>query len=156
MPHTNPDVVTALLMLDDMTLDNGCLMVVPGSRREGQSSLWHENVFTGEVAATVTESCGQRAKPITGKAGDVCLMHAELLHGSEPNRSGRARGLYICVYSAADAFLLRPNSLPNRYEGKTVRGEPSRYARIRAGTVELPADSQLASFFQLQSQHARD
>ena len=32
-PHTNDDVVTALLMLDDMTPENGCLMVVPGSHR---------------------------------------------------------------------------------------------------------------------------
>ena len=32
-PHTNDDVVTALLMLDDMTLENGCLQVVPGSHR---------------------------------------------------------------------------------------------------------------------------
>lgn len=32
-PHTNDDVVTALLMLDDVSEENGCLMVVPGSHK---------------------------------------------------------------------------------------------------------------------------
>ena len=156
VPHTNPDVVTALLLLDDMTLENGCLMGVPGSHLEGQSTLWRGEVFTGEVDAKMTESCKQRAKPVTGQAGDVCLMHAELLHGSQPNRSSRPRGLYICMYSASDAFLLRPNSLPNRFEGSMVRGQPATHARLREGRVELPEDSHRASFFQLQSEHLND
>ena len=139
-----------------MTLDNGCLMGVAGSHLEGQSTLWRDDVFTGEVDAAVTEVCGQRAKPITGKAGDVCLMHAELLHGSQPNASAHSRGLYICMYSAADAFLLRPNSLPNSLEGNIVRGTHARYARLREGRVELPEDSHRASFFQLQSEHTND
>ena len=82
VPHTNPDVVTALLLLDDMTLTNGCLLGVPASHREGQCTLWRERVFTGEVGTAVSALCDQRAIPITGRAGDVCLMHAELLHGS--------------------------------------------------------------------------
>ena len=49
-PHTNDDIVTALLMLDDMTLDNGCLMVVPGSHLQGQVSLWSDDTFTGEAS----------------------------------------------------------------------------------------------------------
>lgn len=156
VPHTNADVVTALLLLDDMTLENGCLMGVPGSHREGQASLWRGDVFTGEVDAKVTKFCTQRAEPVTGQAGDVCLMHAELLHGSQPNRSAHSRGLYICMYSASDAFLLRPNSLPNCFEGNIVRGEPASHARLRAGRVELPEDSHRASFFQLQSEHSQD
>ncbi len=156
VPHTNPDIITALLLLDDMTLDNGCLMGVPGSHLEGQSTLWRDDVFTGEVDGEVTNSCMQRAKPVTGWAGDVCLIHAELLHGSEPNRSDYPRGLYICMYSAADAFLLRPNSLPNRFEGSIVRGKGARHARLREGCVELPEDSHRGSFFQLQSEHLHD
>ena len=31
-PHTNDDVVTALLLLDDVDEENGCLMVVPGTQ----------------------------------------------------------------------------------------------------------------------------
>ena len=46
-PHTNDDVVTALLMLDDMTAENGCLMVVPGSHRGPMYSLFDGERFTG-------------------------------------------------------------------------------------------------------------
>ncbi|MFO0995733.1 MAG: phytanoyl-CoA dioxygenase family protein [Alphaproteobacteria bacterium] len=150
VPHTNGDVVTGLLMLDDMTLENGCLMVVPGSHREGQASLWAGERFTGSVSQEKAAECARRAVPITGRAGDVCLMHAKLLHGSEPNASGSPRRLYICMYSAADAFLLQRNSLPNRFEGAIVRGTPTRRARLEAGSVELPEIFRQASFFQVQ------
>jgi hypothetical protein len=34
-PHTNDDIVTALLFLDDIDEDNGCLTVVPARTRAG-------------------------------------------------------------------------------------------------------------------------
>lgn len=156
VPHTNSDVLTALLMLDDMTLENGCLMVVPGSHREGQASLWAGERFTGSVSPEKAAECARRAVPITGQAGDVCLMHAKLLHGSEPNASASQRRLYISMYSAADAFLLQRNSLPNRFEGAIVRGAATRRARLEAGAVELPEIFRMASFFQVQEAGARD
>ena len=152
VPHTNADVITALLALDDIDADNGCLQVVPGSHGKGQFSLWREDQFTGEVSADVARQCAAQAIAVSAKAGDVCLMHVELLHGSNANTSTRERGLYICMYAATDAFLLSPNSLPNKDEGKVVRGVPSRTARVDARQVELPADSNHASFFQLQEQ----
>lgn len=155
VPHTNPDVVTALLMLDDMTQDNGALLVVPGSHRGEQKPLWQKGIFTGEVSAEVAAECERLAVAVTGRAGDVCLMHAELLHGSKPNHSPMPRGLYICMYSAADAFLLQPNSLPNRFEGQIVHGRKSRRARLRGGLVDLPETSHRASFFQLQTENKR-
>ncbi len=155
VPYTNDDAFTALAMLDDMTLDNGCLMVVPGSHREGQASLWQGERFTGSVSAEKTAECKRRAVPIVGKAGDVCLMHTLLLHGSDANASDRPRRLFICGYSAADAFPLVRASLPNRFQGAIVRGKASRHARLRAGSVELPTEFNMASFFQLQERSAR-
>ena len=40
MPHTNDDVVTALLMVDDVTPENGPPEVAPGSHRD-LAHLWH-------------------------------------------------------------------------------------------------------------------
>ncbi len=151
-PHTNEDMVTALLLLDDMTLENGCLMVVPGSHRQGQVSLWRDDVFTGQVAPEKEAQCGRDAVPILGTAGNVCLMHGLALHGSEPNSSQRPRGLYICVYTAADAFPLEGNSLPDELEGRIVRGRPTRTARLTEGRVELRGAYRSSSFFQVQGQ----
>lgn len=151
-PHTNDDVVTGLLLLDDMTAANGPLQVVPGSHREGQKSLWQDDVFTGQVDPADRAELVDRLVELHGTAGDVCLMHTNLVHGSAPNRSDRRRALHISVYSAADAFPLRRSPLPNRLEGKIVRGEATRFARLAAGRIELPADFRAASFFHLTGQ----
>ena len=151
-PHTNDAVVTALLMLDDMTADNGCLMAVPGSHRGPVHSLFDGERFTGFVAPAVERSLRKREVPVLGSAGSVCLMHTRLAHGSEPNRSSAPRGLYICVYSAADAFPIARNPMPNRNEGLVVRGRPTRRARLAEATVELPEQPLRASFFAVQEE----
>ena len=71
--------------------------------------------------------------PVTGSAGSVCLMHTRLAHGSDANRSDRSRGLYICVYTAADAFPLARNPMANPNEGMIVRGRKTRKARLSEG-----------------------
>ncbi len=151
-PHTNDDLVTALLFLDDMTADNGCLVVVPGSHRDGQRSLWRGDRFAGEIAPEAAAELEARSVTVTGTAGQVCLMHTRLVHGSKRNASSSPRGLFIAVYAAADAFPLCPSPLPNRFEGEIVRGKPSRVARLTEGRVELPAPYRHASFFEVQEQ----
>jgi ectoine hydroxylase-related dioxygenase (phytanoyl-CoA dioxygenase family) len=151
-PHSNDDVVTALLMLDDMTLENGCLQVVPGSHRGPIHSLFDGERFTGFIAPAVVEELKVRQVPITGPAGSVCLMHTRLAHGSDANRSARPRGLYICVYTAADAVPLARNPMANPNEGLIVRGQKKRQARLMEGLVELPEQPKMASFFAVQGQ----
>jgi len=151
-PHTNDDLVTVLLMLDDMTLANGCLKVVPGSHREGQVSLWHDGVFTGETAPEATDDYERRAVAVTGRAGDACLMHTSLMHGSAPNDSAHPRGLFIAVYAAADAVPLAPSPLPNRFAGAIVRGRARHTARLTVAEVELPPPYRNTSFFEVQGQ----
>ena len=151
-PHSNDDVVTALLMLDEVTEDNGCLMVVPGSHTGPMHSIFQDGVFTGRVSAAVEAGMKARQVPVTGPAGSVCLMHTRLMHGSEPNRSDRSRGLYICVYSAADAIPLAANPMPGPNEGLIVRGRPVGTARMAALEVELPKQPKSASFFTVQGQ----
>ena len=89
---------------------------------------------------------------MTGKAGDVCLMHTRLVHGSAPNGSDRPRCLFICVYTAADAFPLARNPMPSELEGTIVRGERTRVARLMQADIELPEQPKMASFFAVQGQ----
>lgn len=153
-PHTNDDIVTALLMLDDMTLENGCLQVVPGSHRGSIHSLFDGERFTGFIAPEVVQELKTREVPVTGPAGSVCLMHTRLAHGSDANRSARPRGLYICVYTAADAVPLARNPMANPNEGLIVRGRKTRTARLTIGEVELPEQPKAASFFAVQGQRS--
>ncbi len=153
-PHTNLDMAETLLLLDDMTLENGCLKVVPASHREGQVTLWREGRFAGEVGPEQVRDFEARAKPILGEAGAVCVMHPLLMHGSDANRSTASRNLFITCYTAADAFPLAPSPLPNRFEGAMVRGKPSRHARLAEMSVELPSAWKNASFFEVQGQQS--
>ena len=151
-PHTNDHLVTALVALDNVDMENGPLRVVPGSHLTGQVSLWQGGAFTGQVDADAAKVYEANSIPLAQKPGSVCLMHTKLMHGSDPNRSKAPRGLYICVYAAADAFALSPSPLPNRFDGQIVRGNASRQARLTEGRVELPAAWKEAAFFAVQGQ----
>jgi ectoine hydroxylase-related dioxygenase (phytanoyl-CoA dioxygenase family) len=154
-PHTNDDIVTALLFLDDIDEDNGCLTVVPGSHKGPVLSLFDGERFTGAVAADAEKQALAQSIPCVGKAGTVCLMQTKLLHGSAANRSDASRGLYICVYTAADAVPIARNPMPSLNEGRIVRGKEARFARLSAGLVELPKQPKTASFFTVIGQESK-
>ena len=153
-PHSNDDVVTALLLLDDVTEDNGCLMVVPGSHKGKMYSLYDGNQFIGRVDDATETFLKSKQIPVVGSAGDVCLMHTRLAHGSAPNKSETPRGLYICVYTAADAIPLARNPMPSLNEGLIGRGEKQISARMINFEVELPQQPKSASFFTVQGQES--
>jgi ectoine hydroxylase-related dioxygenase (phytanoyl-CoA dioxygenase family) len=146
-PHSNDDLITALLMIDEVTDANGPLEVVSGSHKGPLESLWHGGKFTGAVDPATTERCVAQAVRCTGRAGSVCLMHTRLLHGSAPNTSNGPRTLFIAVYSAEDAVPLCDNPLPSRHEGLIVHGEATGMVRITPNTLRMPEKPKGASFF---------
>lgn len=152
-PHSNDDLVTALLMVDDVTDENGPLQVVPGSHRGEIHDLWHDGIFTGAVDDAVAAASVDRAVTCCGRAGTVCLMHTRLLHGSSPNRSDAPRTLFITVYAADDALPLSPNPVPSRHQGEIVRGVESGQMRSVVFDIPLPQLPRTASFFDQQAKH---
>ena len=146
-PMTNDDIITCLLFLDDVTMENGPLKVIPGSHKGPLYSHWHNGVFTGSVDETIIDNYRDNIVSCTGKAGSVCLMHASLLHGSTPNLSDRPRTLYITTYYAEDAIELSPNHLPSKLTHELVRGEVSGRVRCSNYDMALPAVPKSTSFF---------
>ncbi|WP_282610133.1 phytanoyl-CoA dioxygenase family protein [Pelagibius sp. Alg239-R121] len=146
-PHSNPDLVTALLMVDEVTEENGPLEVVPGSHVGPIHSLWHDGHFTGAVAEDIAADFQKRAVKCFGPAGSVCLMHTRLAHGSAPNLSQQPRTLSITVYAAADAAACSPNPVPSTLDGEIVRGTEPNRIRCEAYEVEIPEYPRGASFF---------
>jgi ectoine hydroxylase-related dioxygenase (phytanoyl-CoA dioxygenase family) len=150
-PMTNDNMITALLFLDEVTLENGPLEVCPGTHKGPFHSLWHDGVFTGAVADDVFEDYKENLVKCTGKAGTVCLMHASLLHGSAPNLSDKPRTLYIATYYAEDALELSPNHLPSVHNHTLVRGEATGRVRCSAFEMEIPEKPTSTSFFEQQA-----
>jgi ectoine hydroxylase-related dioxygenase (phytanoyl-CoA dioxygenase family) len=146
-PHSNADLMTALLMVDEVTVENGPLEVVPGSHNGPIHSLWHDGIFTGSICPDSVAAMRDAAVSCTGPAGSVCLMHTRLAHASAPNRSDRSRTLFICVYGAGDAVPYGPSPVPTAHQGLFVRGADP--GRVRTGDFEmdLPEPPMGASFF---------
>ena len=71
-PHSNDDIMTVLYFLDDVTLENGPLEVVPKSHKGEIYSLWQDGVFTGAVDKAIENKYRNLSVKCTGKAGDAC------------------------------------------------------------------------------------
>ena len=149
-PHTNDDLITALLMVDEVTEENGPLEVWADTHKGEIHTLWHDGQFTGAVSDDVTKEALEKRTICTGKAGSVCLMHTRLLHGSAPNNSDAPRTLYICVYSAADAMPISPSPVPTKDQGMIVRGEDKGQVRAVPYDMPMPQLPKGASFFDQQ------
>ena len=150
-PMTNDDIITCLLFIDDVTLENGPLEVVPGTHKGPLYSHWHNGIFTGSVSDEILAEHEDKIIRCTGKAGSVCLMHASLLHGSAPNLSNKSRTLYISTYYAEDAIELSPNHLPSTLTHELVRGEASGRVRCSTYDMQLPEVPKGTSFFAQQA-----
>ena len=149
--HTNDDMLAVLYFLDEVTLENGPLEVVPGSHRGPLYEHWHDGVFTGAVGPEVVEMARAEAIPCIGPAGSACLMHGRLLHGSGPNLSDRPRTLFISAYRSEDSYPLDTSHVPSEHEGELVRGVQTN--RVRCTSMEM-AFSEVpagASFFDQQA-----
>ncbi|MEL6267657.1 MAG: phytanoyl-CoA dioxygenase family protein, partial [Pseudomonadota bacterium] len=83
-PHTNDDLLAFGLMLEDVTPDNGPLMVIPGSHRGPILSHHANGVFAGAIDPADPLFERERAVTLTGPAGAMTVHHARILHGSAP------------------------------------------------------------------------
>jgi ectoine hydroxylase-related dioxygenase (phytanoyl-CoA dioxygenase family) len=89
-----PDLITAWVALVDVTLENGCMQVVPGSHRWGllpESDFF--NTDLDGMKNRLEEHTGQpiNTEPCTLKAGEVSFHHCLTIHGSGPNSSNAPR-----------------------------------------------------------------
>lgn len=146
-PHSNDDIVTALLMVSDVTPQNGPLNVIPGSHVGPLWSHWHGERFAGAVEDEVIEQHCQAPVACFGPAGSVCFMHTRLLHASSPNETELPRTLFISVYAAEDALPFGDNPLPSTHAGRMVAGQESGLVRSTANHLRLPQKPRGASFF---------
>jgi len=86
--------------LDDASLQNGCLHMVPGSHAailaEGEEGAFAETKISKNVGAMMTDdhpaSIGHLdAVPIEYRAGDASIHNGLTAHGAGPNMTPRAR-----------------------------------------------------------------
>ncbi len=154
-PHTNDDILAVGVMLDDMTADNGALMVIPGSHRGPILDHHGKGGFSGAIAASAVDA--GRAVALTAPAGSISLHHVRLVHGSDLNRSSRDRRLLLYEITAADAFPIMGalSKLPSidEYDSRLLCGEPTLEPRLAPVPVRIPqpAPADFGSIYELQN-----
>ena len=93
------DVVTAWVAFTDVTEENGCMQVIPGSHKVDQlphvDTFHKDNLLSrGQEIAVKVDS--ENTVDCVLNPGEMSLHHVKLVHGSEPNRSNDRRiGLAI-------------------------------------------------------------
>lgn len=154
-PHSNDDVLAVGLLLDDATVENGGLAVLPGSHRGPIFSHFDRaGRFVGCLGRDDVERLDRTGAPVlTLPAGSIHIHHYRLVHWSAPNTSPGERRLLINSYSAADAVSLVPDSTGSPLCGQLVRGTAPTTVRRTPGDMPLPPDFRqgYTSIYDLQS-----
>jgi ectoine hydroxylase-related dioxygenase (phytanoyl-CoA dioxygenase family) len=100
-------VCNCVWMLDDFTLENGALRVIPGSHKWGKKPQ-------DELA----DACASHPQEllVTGPAGTVVVMNAHAWHGGTANRTDKER-------RALHSFFCRHDIPQQQYQKKLLRPE---------------------------------
>jgi ectoine hydroxylase-related dioxygenase (phytanoyl-CoA dioxygenase family) len=150
-PHTNDDLVTTLIYLDDATEENGCLQVLP----RHHTHYFSHDTADGKFAGMITEDLSAFGTPksLPAPAGSVIFMHCITPHASLPNKSSRPRRTLIYEYRANDAFPIYYGEMTNLAEAKfrLIRGKPARFARFGGPRPLIPNVGRYTSLYELQA-----
>jgi len=90
-------VATAMLFLDDATIEKGCLEVAPGSHQHGAAARKHGLGF-GSREMDLSKFDEGTLVPLEAEAGSVVWFGAFLAHHSLPNRSDDDRRALLYSY----------------------------------------------------------
>jgi len=101
----DPQIVSVMVLLDEATINNGCLLVAAGTHKWGR--LEHdadEQTTSYKQWCVDKETLKERLteamiRPIVGKPGDVLFFDCNLLHGSGHNMSPLPRKTFIIAYN---------------------------------------------------------
>ncbi len=137
-PHTNDDLAAVGVMFDDMAMENGPLMIIPGSHK-GPTFNHHANgVFCGAMDPANRDVDFSKAVPLTGRAGSITVHHVRAVHGSAPNVSDHDRRLLLFQFRAADAWpILGFPAGIEAFEALMVAGQ-SHQPRLAPAPIRLP------------------
>lgn len=138
-PHTNDDLLAVGVMLDDTTVENGALYIVPGTHR-GPTYDHHgaDGHFCGAMDFAASGLRFEDAVPCVGPAGSCSFHHVRTVHGSAQNTSSRPRGLLLYEMAAADAFPLMGIPDYDDFKSRLLCGRETIVPRIVDCPVRMP------------------
>lgn len=110
LKHTTPNLITAMICLDGMTVENGATQIVPGSHLNAPAEPRPEDV---DIDDSLIPQQGRVT--LTCPPGSVVFFHVNNLHGGGPNRSNHPRRNLISIWAG-------PNTYPTTSSGYAYQG----------------------------------
>jgi phytanoyl-CoA hydroxylase len=118
-PLEPPSLLSCWLAIDDATVENGCVHVLPGTHKQ----LLPHRTFDGPqslgLLAEDMDTSGEIPVPL--KAGSAMFHHSCLIHRSFPNRSDRGRRGLVTIYLPSSLRFVETWNF--QYGWKRLRGE---------------------------------
>jgi phytanoyl-CoA hydroxylase len=135
IPTRDRSLTGGWLALDDATVENGCLWILPGSHRPGviypQIKNHGDRRFDCAGVAYQFPYRDEDAVPVEVKAGSIVFFNGYLLHRSLPNHApGGYRRVLVNHYMSAESLL----PWRNPREGESMATADSRDILMIAGT----------------------
>jgi len=139
-PHTNDDILAIGVLLDDCDLENGPMLVIPGSHtgKEVWNHHGEDGCFAGLIDPDLIQDEIRRAVPCTGKAGSMSFHHVRALHGSATNTSNRPRNLLLYEVAASDAWPLMGVKDFAEFDSRLLTGGSVVTPRLTDVPVRMP------------------
>jgi ectoine hydroxylase len=129
-PHTNYDLLTIGVFLEDVEPGMGEVGFVPDSHDGPLYDLYDGDRWVGALGDDDVARAGvERAEYPVGPAGTITVHNCRTVHGSAPNSSDRSRPLLLQTYAAADAFSYTDLVKASPHGEELIRGTPARWAR---------------------------
>jgi ectoine hydroxylase len=155
-PHTNYDLLTIGVFLEDVEPGMGEVGFVPGSHAGPLFDLYgDDDVWVGALSDRDVANAGvERAAYPIGPAGTITVHSCRTVHGSAPNASDRARPLLLQTYAAADARSYTDIVRLSPHGEELIRGEPPRWARHDPRPCLLPPTGPYRPIFAAQQREA--
>ena len=119
-PDAEPRLLSCWTAIDDATVENGCVHVIPGSHRRELKHHHFPDHPTQQWGLHEHEVDVSKEVPVEIKAGGCMFHHSLLVHRSFPNRSDKPRRGLVTIYLPAD--LKFHNNWPFKFGFKQVRG----------------------------------
>lgn len=104
------ETVTAWIAIDDVGTDNGCMRVIPETHRK-RTSFEHYREDSPDVVLNQALEVGDgrfgAPRDVVLKPGEFSIHDVYLVHGAEPNNSGRRRAGLVFRYMPATSHFDR-------------------------------------------------
>ena len=152
-PHTNASLLAVGLMMEDCRMDNGPMLVLPGSHKGPVHDHNADGRFCGAIDPEDVHLDYENAIACVGRAGTISIHHSFAVHGSANNTSRYPRPLLLYEFMAADAWPLLGVTDLAEFDSRMICGEKTYSPRLEAVPVKLPlpAAESLGSIYENQN-----